>query len=102
MSHTKTVFQNQGEVARLQVMNASSLVADDLWEAIEPLLPDEPPKPNGGASARRRPRRPRWHRLRSADRLPVAAAAQRTRLRQRDDLLAPAAGLAGSRCLGAA
>jgi transposase len=35
-------------VARLQVMNTSSLVPDDLWEAIEPLLPDEPRKPKGG------------------------------------------------------
>jgi transposase len=29
-------------------MNASSLVPDDLWEAIEPLLPKEPSKPRGG------------------------------------------------------
>jgi transposase len=29
-------------------MNASSLVPDNLWEAIESLLPKEPPKPNGG------------------------------------------------------
>jgi transposase len=29
-------------------MNASSLVPDDLWDAIEPLLPKEPPKPKGG------------------------------------------------------
>src|SRR5919202_3396584 len=29
-------------------MNAHSLVPADLWEAIEPLLPKEPPKPKGG------------------------------------------------------
>jgi transposase len=29
-------------------MNASSLVPNYLWEAIEPLLPNEPPKPKGG------------------------------------------------------
>src|SRR5918995_319483 len=29
-------------------MNVSSLVPNDLWEAIEPLLPIEPPKPKGG------------------------------------------------------
>ena len=29
-------------------MNSASLVSDDLWEAIEPLLPQEPPKPKGG------------------------------------------------------
>ena len=27
---------------------AKELVSDKLWETIEPLLPDEPPKPNGG------------------------------------------------------
>ena len=29
-------------------MKKEALVPDDLWEAIEPLLPKEPPKPNGG------------------------------------------------------
>ncbi len=29
-------------------MNASSLVSDDLWEAIAPLLPKQPPKLKGG------------------------------------------------------
>src|SRR5215211_2496209 len=29
-------------------MKNSPLVSDDLWEAIEPLLPKEPPKPKGG------------------------------------------------------
>jgi len=29
-------------------MNAASLVPDDLWDAIEPLLPKELPKPKGG------------------------------------------------------
>jgi transposase len=29
-------------------MNASFLVPDDLWEAIGPLLVNEPPKPKGG------------------------------------------------------
>jgi transposase len=27
---------------------AKELVADELWETIEPLLPPEPPKPEGG------------------------------------------------------
>jgi transposase len=27
---------------------AKKLVSDELWEVIEPLLPEEPPKPNGG------------------------------------------------------
>ncbi len=27
---------------------AKELVTDELWEVIEPLLPEEPPKPNGG------------------------------------------------------
>ena len=27
---------------------AKELVTDELWETIEPLLPEEPPKPKGG------------------------------------------------------
>ena len=27
---------------------AKPLLSDELWEVIEPLLPEEPPKPNGG------------------------------------------------------
>ena len=27
---------------------AKELVTDELWEVIEPLLPEEPPKPNDG------------------------------------------------------
>jgi transposase len=27
---------------------AKELVTDELWEVIEPLLPEEPPKPHGG------------------------------------------------------
>jgi transposase len=41
-------LQNRGGLASWPAMNASSLVSDDLWEAIEPLLPKEPPKPKGG------------------------------------------------------
>ncbi len=29
-------------------MKTHNLVPDDLWEAVEPLLPKEPPRPNGG------------------------------------------------------
>jgi transposase len=31
---------------------ANKLVTDELWEVIEPLLPEEPPKPNGGGRPR--------------------------------------------------
>ena len=27
---------------------AKPLVTDELWEVVEPLLPEEPPKPKGG------------------------------------------------------
>ena len=77
------------------------LVSDDPCEAIEPLLPKEPPKPNGG-----RPRVP--------DRAALAGiifvlrtgcpwlAPEGTELWQRHDLLATVAGLVGSWCVGAA
>ena len=41
------MLQNRLGVACWLVMNAASLVPDDLWEAIAPLLPKEPPKPTG-------------------------------------------------------
>ncbi len=56
----------------------------------------------GRASPRPRPRRPRRDRLRPAHGLPLAAAAQGTRLRRRHDVLAAAARLAGCRGLGEA
>jgi hypothetical protein len=30
---------------------SKELVSDELWEIIEPLLPEEPPKPKGGRPA---------------------------------------------------
>ena len=74
----------------------ASLVPDDLWEAIEPLLPKEPPKPKGG-----RPRVPDRAALAGIvfvlrTGLPLAVAAAGAGLRQRLDLLAPAAGLAAA------
>jgi Putative transposase of IS4/5 family (DUF4096) len=80
---------------------AEQLVPDELWDAIQPLLPSKPPHPKGG--------RP-WiedravlggiiYVLRAG--VPWAAAARPgAGLRQRRDLLAAAAGLAGRRRLG--
>ena len=53
--------------------------------------PGRPPGP--------RPARPRWHRLRPANPVPLAPDAQGPGLRQRLDLLAAASRLAGGRCL---
>ena len=83
-------------------MNIQSLVPDDLWEAIEPLLPKEPPKPKGG-----RPRVPDRAALTGIvfvlqTGIPWGLLPERAGLRQRDDLLAAAARLAGGRGLGAA
>jgi hypothetical protein len=50
---------------------SAPLVPDALWEAIQPLLPQEPPKPEA-AVPHSRPRRPRRHRLRPAHWLSVA------------------------------
>ena len=83
-------------------MNASSLVPDDLWEAIEPLLPKEPPKPKGG-----RPRVPDRAALGGIvfvlrTGCPWRLLPEGAGLRQRHDLLATAARLAGGRRLAAA
>jgi transposase len=41
-------LQNWGEAAYSFPAMSAPLVPNDLWEAIEPLLPEEPPKPKGG------------------------------------------------------
>jgi hypothetical protein len=79
-----------------------ALVTDELWEVIEPLLPEEPPKPNGG--------RPRIDDravltgilfvLKSG--IPLGNAAPGDGLRLWDDLLAASEGMARSGCVGRA
>src|SRR5918994_3159342 len=82
---------------------AEQLVPDELWSAIQPLLPPKPPHPKGG--------RP-WiedravlggsiYVLRARGAL-AAAPGHRAGLRQRRDLLAAAARLATGRGVGAA
>jgi hypothetical protein len=81
---------------------AKELVTDELWETIEPLLPTEPPKPQGG--------RPRIddraalfrHRLRAKERYPLGDAAPRDGLRLWDDLLETPEGVARGRGVGEA
>jgi transposase len=67
---------------------AKELVSDELWEIVEPLLPEEPPKPEGG--------RPRVDDraalsgiifLRAQERHPMGDAPPRDGLRKRGDLL---------------
>src|SRR5215212_4942340 len=43
----KRSFQNCSEMLRSEPM-AKELVTNELWEIVEPLLPKEPPKPEGG------------------------------------------------------
>jgi len=83
-------------------MKIHPLVPDDLWEAIEPLLPEELPMPQGGPVTRSRSRRLGRHHLRPAHGLSLAAAAAGTGLREWRHLLAPPARLAGRRRLVAA
>jgi transposase len=81
---------------------AKELVSDEMWEVVEPLLPEEPPKPNGG--------RPRIDDraaltgilfvLKSA--IPWEICSPRDGLRLRDDLLATSEGVARGGRVGAA
>ena len=81
---------------------AKALVTDELWEAIEPLLPEEPPKPKGG-----RPRVPDRAALSGIlfvlkSGIPWEMLPQEMGLRQRHDLLATPYGVARGRGVGAA
>jgi transposase len=68
---------------------AKPLVTDGLWEVVEPLLPEEPPKPEGGRqAAHRRPGRAHGHTVRPQERHPVGDVASRDGVRVRHDLLA--------------
>src|SRR6516165_2608531 len=80
----------------------SSLVDDQFWQLLEPLLPRPPrrhrhPRP----SAPRRPQGPRRNPVRAHHRDRLAAAPARTRLRLRHDLLAPPPRVAAGRRLPA-
>lgn len=44
----KSLYQNHGTRSAACVRMSKLLVPDDLWHRIEPLLPEEPPKPKGG------------------------------------------------------
>jgi transposase len=44
----KSLYQNRGTGLAAPVGMSKPLVPDELWDAIEPLLPPEPPKPKGG------------------------------------------------------
>ena len=47
MNPAKSAFQNLRCVCQTRRMS-KSILPDDLWAIIEPLLPPEPPKPKGG------------------------------------------------------
>jgi hypothetical protein len=80
--------------------STDTLVPEQLWLAIQPLLP--PTTPLRRPPAHRRPRCPGRHRLRTAHRPVAAAAHPPVRLWQPGHLLAAAARLAARRCLAAA
>lgn len=44
----KSFYQNRGIGLAAGISMSKPLVPDDLWTRIEPLLPEEPPKPKGG------------------------------------------------------
>src|SRR5215213_7126870 len=85
---------------------SKELVSDELWEIIEPLLPEVPPKPKGQTQGRQAPhRRPRGsdrHRFRPEERHPLGDAAPGDGLRLGIDLLAEVTRLAAGGRVGRA
>ena len=105
---TKNFYQNlkKHKIEHLRVggvedaLMSKPLVSDALWELVEPLLPPEPPKPRGGRS-RVGPAGANGYFVRTQNRHSAGGPAPGDGLRQRNDLLAPVAGLARSRSMGA-
>src|SRR5215204_4452486 len=67
---------------------AKELVSDELWEIVEPLLPDEPPKTRRWQTSHRRPGSSDRHPIRAKERHPLGDATPRDGLRKRSHLLA--------------